>query len=288
MDAAASSVCELLAEIIFENNVWKTTLDAETATMILTGIVAETESFLAQSTSARAFELAAKLQELGAAQSDVIENLYKQKTFRNLKVLGRLLNNLALDRKHQMSWTKISDSDFELIDATPDDIDGWIDQLLRHINGADFVAMFVEPREKSVVMIRLNSCEIDLSELQKLFPEKFQTVRNGVYFEFGKNSISEIQAPVLRALADLQERRLRIAPGTAIEKAELIEKSDDTPPRPATINEKKFNPRAPENVPFETTPNFSDAHQPADEKIKTAEVTVRSSTPLGNPSWLKK
>ncbi|MCF7847070.1 MAG: hypothetical protein K9M51_03505 [Candidatus Gracilibacteria bacterium] len=285
VDAAASSVCEVLADLALADETWAKTIDKNLATTLLTGILGETESFLSGSTSARSFELAAVLQELGGDQAKVIEHLFKEKTLKNLRVLSRLLNTLNVDETHRLGWTRVNQSDFELIDAKPGDIDGWIDQLLRHVNGTDFVAMFVEEEDKTTVLIRSNADAFDLSELKTLEMGQWKRVRRGVNLEFPGQSIADIQSSLLRELANFQEARLSLERGQPIEKKKCI----PTPPTPPTLplkaEEKPGEPIAPKNVPFETQGSEKNsAGKEPGEKPETKKPVEKTSP---GPSWLK-
>jgi len=250
VDASASSVCEILTDIIKTEPEFEKHLDANLSTMLLSGVLAATDSFLASNTSARSLELAADLQSRGANQSEVIEYLFKQKSFANLRVLGRLLGNLQLDPKHQMAWTNLTGSDFELTETTFDDLDGWSGQLLRHINGADVVITFIEKEEDALIQIRTGN-EIDLLALSDSFEGNIVSVPHGFNVTFPKKSVPEIQSHVLRTVADWQERRLRMEK-TDIRKITLdelaIKKEEEVQP---LLKIAEPMPQAPENIPFE-------------------------------------
>lgn len=249
VDASASSVCELLADLFEADERCQKHLDKELSTILLSGLLDATDSFLAPNTSARALELAAELQTRGANQSDVIEHLFKQKSFSNLRVLGRLLGNLQMDATHQVAWTNLTASDFELTETTFDDLDGWSDQLLRHINDTDFVIAFIENGEDSIVQFRAKN-EFDLSSLEREYRGNKESMPHGFDLRINNKSVPEVQSHVLRIAADWQERRLKIE-RTDIRKVSLsaVEKS----PSPVPEISKDSTPvaKAPEHIPFE-------------------------------------
>lgn len=250
VDASASAICELLTDLFSSEPTFEKNITAELSTILLAGILSATESFLAPNTSAKSLEMAAELQSRGADQSEVIEHLFKQKSFANLRILGRLLGNLQLDQTHQMAWTNITSSDFELTETTFDDLDGWSGQLLRHINGTDIVVAFVEKDENSLVQIRTGN-EIDLATLEQMFEGTIEKIEYGFDLLIQGKSVPEIQSHALRIIADWQEQRLQIEK-TDIQKTTLEElalpKEEITKPI-----EKKIEPiaHAPKNIPFE-------------------------------------
>lgn len=250
VDASASAVCELVTDMILSEPEYEKQMNPDLATVLLSGILSATESFLSPSTSAHSLELAAQLQSLGADQSEVIEHLFKQKSFANLRTLGRLLGNLQLDQTHQMAWTNITASDFELTDTSSNDLDDWSTQLLRHVNGADVVAVFIEKDDDSLIQIRTGN-ELNLEPLEKLFEGTIDRVDYGFDLLVRGKSVPEIQSHALRIIADWQERRLRLEK-TDIRKITLEELAlpKEETPEPKAVH-KEVIPQAPENIPFE-------------------------------------
>lgn len=73
-DKAASSVSEMIADLIFTSNA-KEKLSPEEATAFLTGIVAATDRFSSASTTSRTMKVASKLMEAGANQQLISQNI---------------------------------------------------------------------------------------------------------------------------------------------------------------------------------------------------------------------
>ncbi len=250
VDSSASAVCELITDFITSDPDFEKHLDADLSTTLLSGILAATDSFLASNTSARSLELAAELQSRGANQSDVIESLFKQKSFANLRVLGRLLGNLQFDSVHHLAWTNLTASDFELTETTFHDLDGWSDQLIRHINGADIVISFVEKEGNALIQVRTAN-DISLDSLANMFEGKIESVLHGFDLLIEGKSVPEIQSHALRIVADWQERRLHIEK-TDIRKVTLEELKFPTEETTSFPMQKADPiPTAPENIPFE-------------------------------------
>lgn len=78
-DPAASSVAEMVADLIFDLKGKDETLDKEIATALLTGIVAATQRFSNDRTNAKALELASKLMSMGADQQLISANVLDNK-----------------------------------------------------------------------------------------------------------------------------------------------------------------------------------------------------------------
>ena len=254
INASASSVSEILANLVMADDELQKSLNKNAINAFFAGISASTDNFLSAKTSSRSLSLAAELQTLGADHSQIIEYLFKRKTAEQVQVLGRMLNNLQLDATHRLAWTTLTQSDFELAEATPNDLDSWTEELLRHVNGADFLANFVEYPHQTLVQLRAEMEDFDFSDLESdfdLIPVPF-----GVNFIIDKKSVAEVQALVLRKFADFQESRLGLPANTDITKVDIYaeyekqkslekEKAEQNPAKKVTKSAS-----APEEVPF--------------------------------------
>ena len=251
VNASASSVSEILANLVMEDKTLRKSLNKNSINAFFAGISASTDNFLSAKTSSRSLSLAAELQKLGANHSQIIEYLFKRKTEKQIKVLGRMLNNLQLDANHRLAWTTLTQSDFELAEASPTDLDSWLEELLRHVNGADFVANFVEFSDHTLVQLRAEVEDFDFSDLEKDF--KLISVPFGVDFVILKKSVAEVQALVLRNFADFQESRLGLEKGLDIKKIDIYaeyEKQKAVQAEKTKQIPAKKSPQAPTEVPF--------------------------------------
>jgi nanoRNase/pAp phosphatase (c-di-AMP/oligoRNAs hydrolase) len=286
VNPAASSVCEVLAD--FTLNYFPEAINEQIATIFLTGILSETESFLSSTTTAKSLTLAAQLQEIGASQSEIIEHLFKEKTFANLRVLGRMMNNLQLDPIHHMAWSMMTHPDFELTETEAKDIDGWSDNLLRHTNGADFLIFFVAHPDKTVVQLRSATGNLDFSDIGQQFPDT-EIVKNGINVLFEKQSITDIKGNFLRKCAYFQEQNLQLEPGLPIQKTEIMAplqyKKIDTDPM--ILKKETGAPLPPENLPFDA-PLRPDAIS-FKQKKATQNTVLNESVKKeeGKPSWME-
>lgn len=84
-----SSICEIIYQIIEETQEVK--IDADIATMLLAGIINETEGYRGQKTTPQSLLRSSQLVSLGAQQQEIIRYLYKTKTLSHLQLWGRAL-----------------------------------------------------------------------------------------------------------------------------------------------------------------------------------------------------
>jgi len=110
VDVAASSTSEIVYNLI--NGLDETLLDDDIATNLLTGIIAETESFQNKNTTPKAFMAAATLIAKGANKQDIIRYLYKTKSVSLLKLMGKAMAGLKYNSQYKLAWSVIEDDSF--------------------------------------------------------------------------------------------------------------------------------------------------------------------------------
>lgn len=248
-----SSTSEIIYDLISKIPTFSEFLDSDLATILLTGILSSTNSFLGNNSTAQSFEVAAQLQELGAYQSDIIENLFKKKSLQTLKIWGRILGNLQVDPVHKIAWSNVTKSDFEITESKPSDVDHIANNLLRFVQKVDLVGLLVEYPEKTLVQICSANPSISFTELQKLFGGEL--IENGLEIEIYKKRVAEIEGDFLKALLRFQKEKLGIPEAVELQKLELLVKTD------ASENQTNFSqvsedfsanvkPTPPAEIPF--------------------------------------
>ncbi|PID70789.1 hypothetical protein CSB37_00365 [bacterium DOLZORAL124_38_8] len=201
-----NSLCEILYNFFTQK---KIPITPDMSTAILTGIIDQSDSFLSENTPAESLKRAGKLQKIGANQSVIIENLYKKKSFTDLKTLGRILNNLVVAESHKLSWSVLKQNDFKSLHTTAQNIDHWSDQVLRHTNNANISCLFVEQEDDSVlIQVRSRSESFNFENtLEAIGP--ITTRRFGVDI-ISQLPLETVQEQVLSALKQYQETFLHL------------------------------------------------------------------------------
>ncbi|MCT4616583.1 MAG: bifunctional oligoribonuclease/PAP phosphatase NrnA [Candidatus Gracilibacteria bacterium] len=138
-----SSTCEIVYDLLFEHDC-EQYVDEQMATMLLMGIITDTNSFFNTNSSSRAMEVAGLLMGYGARHQDIILNLFKKKPFNRLKLWGKLLEGIKQSEDGKYVWTTITNDLFLSTKTTTDDTSGFIDEFLSTINGAKVVFLLYE------------------------------------------------------------------------------------------------------------------------------------------------
>lgn len=142
VDLTATSTAEILVSII--EAMGPGNFDADVATCLLTGIIADTASFKNTNTTPKSLTISAQMLAAGARQQEVIQNLYKTRPLSTLKLWGKLLSNMEYDQEHRMVVSTINLTDFTESGGNVEEIHGVMDELLAKAPGTDVVLLLAE------------------------------------------------------------------------------------------------------------------------------------------------
>lgn len=138
----ASSVSEIVYDLI--NEIEKDLVDSDTATSLLAGIIAETNSFQHSRTTPQAFLKASQLVSMGGNQQDIVNRLYKNKTMGFLKLWGRVLARLQHEPQHALAYSAISLTDLEKSGASNEDSAQILKEMAVQLAFAKIFVFFLE------------------------------------------------------------------------------------------------------------------------------------------------
>ncbi|MBI5732237.1 MAG: hypothetical protein HY982_02665 [Candidatus Magasanikbacteria bacterium] len=154
------------SEIVFElaQKIWPDLLDENIATLLLTGLIINTQSFRSPQINARTLKNAGLLVEKGARREEITQNLYRRRTLPTLKLWGRALANLKHDAGPGLVWASLSQKDFLECGATPADLSEIIDELIANSPEAKIIILLFETKERIEGIVRtqpsLNALEL--------------------------------------------------------------------------------------------------------------------------------
>lgn len=104
----------------------------EISTCLLCGIVWASQNFRNPKTRPKTFETSAFLIEKGADHQEIIQRLYKQKTVSQVKLLGKVLENLNFHEEKEIYSANIKESEFKECEATSKDLAFVLEELKFH------------------------------------------------------------------------------------------------------------------------------------------------------------
>ncbi|MBX4205012.1 MAG: hypothetical protein KW788_02355 [Candidatus Doudnabacteria bacterium] len=140
-------------------------IDETIATLLLAGLIYQTNSFQTQKTSPQVFVKASKLVNYGAKQQEIISQLYRSKSFGLLHLWGRVLARLKQDLQNPLVYSAISQQDIERSNAQSSDVDEIIYEMTQQLSFAKHFLFFVEKDAQSTGVYAVASNPLDLFSL---------------------------------------------------------------------------------------------------------------------------
>ncbi len=204
VDLTAASTAEILVAI-FEA-LGRPKPDEDTATLLLAGITADTSSFKNNNTTPKTMTVAAQLLAAGARQQDIIQNFYKMKSLKALKLWGKILSNVEKDTDFRIVWSKISYQDFSGADSTLDEAKEVMDKMLINTPNVDVVTLLIEADKNTTNVFLKGVKGTDVLEVAEIFHGR-GTARD-VSFEIKNMSLAQAEEKILGEIRKIRSKKL--------------------------------------------------------------------------------
>ncbi|MDA1208794.1 MAG: DHH family phosphoesterase [bacterium] len=243
IDPTASSATEVLYHWFTQVPSLKEQMTPDIATLLLTGLITDTRSFQNPNTTPRSLEVAAELLEYGARQQEIIQHVYKTKPLSTLKIWGRALNGIQMDKNVGIVWSSVSKEDLAEMDASSKETGGILDELISTIPDADVHVLFTELEDGGLKASMRSSESIDVSALAG------QTYGGGGHARaagFRVAEFSNFSLQVIQCVTKLKE-------GMANQRAVVNDPPKNFMPKLPLVEGAKATPQIPNSKP--QTPN---------------------------------
>jgi len=210
VDIVASATTEILIPLIedFEKEEDTQLMDEDIATLLLAGIITDTGSFQNANTTPRSFAASAYLIKHGAHQQEIIQHVFKTKNLSTLKLWGRILSKIKVDKESRLVWSTITKKDLQDTMANSDETGGIIDELLSNAPNSEIV-LLLKQKEGGVVSgsIRTPASSVDASSIAEMFGGGGHTQAAG--FKIESDNIEEMEKMVIERIKEFQKKRLK-------------------------------------------------------------------------------
>lgn len=130
-------------------------LDPAIATCLLTTIMTDTGGFMHSNTTPEVLLLSAELIGSGADKEEITEEIFANKRFAAIKLLGRALNEATISHKGRYVWSFVDDAMLKECHADGEDTEEIIGHL-RSVEGVDVAALFKAYNGELRVSLRSN------------------------------------------------------------------------------------------------------------------------------------
>lgn len=209
IDILASSTTELIVPLIedMERHFEKDLFDEDIATLLLAGIITDTGSFQNTNTTPRSFAASAKLIKYGARQQEIIQHVFKTKHLSTLKLWGRILTKLKVDKDHRLVWSAINKKDFIDTDSKEEETSNIIDELMTNAPDADIVLLIKQKKDDLITgSLRTLSSSIDASAIAEIFGGGGHPQAAG--FRIESTDFDKTVDHIITTIKNYQEKRL--------------------------------------------------------------------------------
>ena len=146
IDANAAATAEIITGIALDNQL---PIDPISAQALYVGIATDTGQFRYAATTARVFNLAAKLIKAGANAHAAAHELYERESEGRIRLLQHFLNTLESHHEGQLMFGKITQSMFKETGTHREVTEGFIDYA-RNIDSVHIAAVLEEQVDGSV------------------------------------------------------------------------------------------------------------------------------------------
>jgi phosphoesterase RecJ-like protein len=119
-------------------------MDEPVATALLAGMISKTQSFRTPNVTPKTLETASKLIAMGAKREEIVHGLWRTKSVPTLRLWGRALARLEIDRTLGLVWTKLSREDFLAAGAPDNALDGIVSDLVAYAPEAKVIVLVHE------------------------------------------------------------------------------------------------------------------------------------------------
>ena len=157
----AAATTEVIYDFLRAN---KIKIDNKIAECILTGLVTDTGTFLHGSTSDKVIKISSEMLEKGANLNRIIDNTWRNKSLRNLKIWGKVMERLQINLRYNLAFTFLTHEDIKKDNISKGEMDG-LAGFLGNLQGVNAL-MFLREEEKGVIKGSLRSSkDFDVSRL---------------------------------------------------------------------------------------------------------------------------
>lgn len=152
VDITSTSTVELVFNLLKE--LGEEYVEEDIATSLLTGLIDKTQSFKTENVSPQTLGVASELINLGADRDNIVKNLFRTRSIKELKLWGQALAHLNINKDTGLAWTTLTREDFVRCGADESDIEEIIDELIKNAPEAKLILILHEhPRTEETNMV---------------------------------------------------------------------------------------------------------------------------------------
>lgn len=176
----ASSTVEVLYEFFVQNRI---KINKNMANCILTGILTDTGNLLYQSTSDETVKIASRMMTLGARYPTILENTFRNKSIRAMKIWGLAMSGLVINKKYNFAYTVLTKKEIDENGASEEELEG-VSGFLSSLEGVKGLLLLRES-EGGLIRgsLRTSNPSVDVSKIARILGGGGHSKASGFVFK---------------------------------------------------------------------------------------------------------
>ncbi len=151
IDISSVSTTEILFNLF--NKLSKDLINDDIATCLMAGIIFKTENFKTQNITPQLLSSSSQLISIGARREEIVNKIYRSRSFNTLKLWGRALAKLSSELDNKLIWTTITENDFIKTNTNKESLNDIINELIINIPNAEIIILLYESEQETSVII---------------------------------------------------------------------------------------------------------------------------------------
>jgi len=165
IDTAAAATGEIVFDIL---RFLRTPLDQDIAVMLMTAILTDTGSFRFSNVRPRSFSIAHDLIKAGAHPEIIFKQVYEQRPFSSVKLLGLVLAKSRQSCNGRVVWATVTRKDLQEAGARDEETEGIVNQLTT-VRTAEVAVLLRETQNGDVRVSVRTAGRLDAREIAQRF-----------------------------------------------------------------------------------------------------------------------
>jgi phosphoesterase RecJ-like protein len=170
IDLNAVAVSEIIFYLL--KNYRSELISEDIATCLLTGIIQKTKNFKSSNLTPRTLLASSELIAYQARREEIISRLYRSRDIRTLRLWGKFLSHLHSENNESLIWSKLTAKHLKEAEASLENLDDVIDELIVNVPRANLVLVFYEKSLSETKLILYSLKNVNALEiLSKYSPQ---------------------------------------------------------------------------------------------------------------------
>jgi phosphoesterase RecJ-like protein len=161
--------CVAVSELIFKLIQTETPslIDEDIATGLLAGIIIKTRNFKTGNLTPQTLMVTSELISAGARREEIINRLYRSHKISDLKLWGKVLNNLKLESGGELAWSWLTKEDTSTLRADAESLRDMVDELMSNLPDTKIFMILMEKDSASTELFAFSLKNINMLDIFK-------------------------------------------------------------------------------------------------------------------------